>query len=79
MQTTDSTALSVHVVPGRKGSWSVRTDVDADALSVHSSTTEAARAAYRLARACGSQRVIVHDRYCRLHTVSVNSPAAERN
>ena len=64
-------APGIHVIPGRKGSWSVKTD-DADkTLSVYPSTTHAERAARQLARQRGVQHVIVHDRYGRLHTVVV--------
>jgi hypothetical protein len=80
MQTIDSpppAESSVHVVPGRKGSWSVRTDADPVALSMHPSTTEAEWAAHRVARARGARRVIVHDRYGRLHTVTLVPRAAD--
>jgi hypothetical protein len=78
MQTIDSPRHpTVHVVPGRKGSWSVRTEADAAPLSLHPSTTDAERAACRLARAHGARSVIVHDRYCRLHTVEVDVRPAE--
>jgi len=59
---------SVHVLPGRKGSRSVRIEEDTESFSVHPSTTEAERAAQELARRRGAREVIVHDRYCRLHT-----------
>ena len=76
MKTTDphtGSDAALHVIPGRKGSWSVRTEAGLNALSVHASTTDAERAACRLARARGSRRVVVHDRYCRLHTVGVDT------
>jgi len=80
MRTIDSpppVEPSVHVIPGRKGSWSVRTDADPVALSMHPSTTEAEWAAHRVARARGARRVIVHDRYGRLHTVTLPTRAVE--
>jgi hypothetical protein len=65
-------ASGIHVIPGRKGSWSVTTDEADETVSVHSSTTQAERAARQLARRRGAHQVIVHDRNCRLHTVSVD-------
>jgi uncharacterized protein DUF2188 len=69
--------LTVHVIPGRMGSWSVRTDEAAETLSVHSSTTEAERAARHLAVQSGAHHVIVHDRYGRLHAVVVEGAPKE--
>lgn len=47
-------------------------DGEADeTLSVHSSTTQAERTAQQLTRRRGAGHVIVHDGYCRLHTVVV--------
>ena len=66
-------APGIHVIPGRKGSWSVKTDEADETLSVHPSTTQAEQAAHQLARRRGAHHVIVHDRYCRLHTVAVES------
>jgi len=65
---TDS---SVHVVPGRKGVWTVR-GVD-DLASVHTSATEAERAAHDYARARGATQVVLHDRYARLHVALVQT------
>ena len=62
---------SVHVVPGRRGVWTVRIADDDHAASVHPSTTHAERAAHLLARTHGATRVVVHDRYCRLRTFAV--------
>jgi hypothetical protein len=61
----------VHVVPGRKGVWSVRAADDGPAASVHGSATEAERAAHLYAQSCGATHVVVHDRYARLHTAPV--------
>lgn len=68
---TDS---SVHVVPGRKGVWTVRGVDDAAAASVHPSATEAERAARDYARASGATQVVLHDRYARLYVTSVDTP-----
>ena len=64
--------ISVHVVPGRKGVWTVRGLDDDAAASVHASATEAERAAHRYARARGATQVVLHDRYARLHVAPVN-------
>jgi len=63
----------VHVIPGRAGAWTVRTDGSGRVESVHPSTTQAERAAQRLARARGAREVIVHDRYCRVHRVPLEN------
>ena len=61
----------VHVVPGRRGVWVVRT-TDADsAVSLHGSVTEAEHAAHRYAHSCGATDVVVHDRYARVHSSPV--------
>jgi len=70
-------APGIHVIPGRKGSWSVKSDEADEPLSVHPSTTHAERAARQLARRRGARHVIVHDRYCRLHTVVVEGAPEE--
>jgi hypothetical protein len=62
---------SVHVVPGRRGVWTVRIPDDEQAASVHQSTADAERAAHHLARMNGATRVVVHDRNCRLHSFAV--------
>jgi Ser/Thr protein kinase RdoA (MazF antagonist) len=62
---------SVHVVPGRRGVWTVRIAEGGQAASMHPSTTQAERAAHLLARTHGATRVVVHDRYCRLRTFAV--------
>ena len=68
---------SIHVIPGRKGSWSVRTAETAEALSVHPSTTDAERAARQAALRCGARQVIVHDRFGWLHTEVVEGAPTE--
>ena len=68
------TDTSVHVVPGRKGVWTVRGVDDAAAASVHPSATAAERAAHNYARASGATQVVLHDRYARLHVAEVETP-----
>jgi Uncharacterized protein conserved in bacteria (DUF2188) len=63
--------LQVHVVPGRRGVWTVRATDDGLVASVHNSATEAERAAHRYAHARGATHVVVHDRYARVHTSPV--------
>jgi hypothetical protein len=65
-------APGIHVIPGRRGSWSVIAEGAAGTVSVHSSTTQAELAARQLARRRGARHVIVHDRYCRLYSVPVD-------
>ena len=67
------TNTSVHVVPGRKGVWTVRGLDDRTATSVHTSATEAERAAHAYARARGATQVVLHDRYARLHVALVET------
>lgn len=61
----------MHVVPGRRGVWTVRIADDDQAASVHASATHAEREAHLLARTHGATRVVVHDRFCRLRTFTV--------
>jgi len=68
------TDTSVHVVPGRKGVWTVRGVDDGAAESMHPSATEAERAARDYARASGATQVVLHDRYARLHVTPVDAP-----
>jgi len=68
------TELSVHVVPGRKGVWTVRGLNDGAAASVHASAAEAERAAHDYARASGATQVVLHDRYARFHVAAVDRP-----
>ena len=67
------TDTSVHVVPGRKGVWSVRAIDQGAAASVHASATEAERAAHSYARVSGATHVVLHDRYARLHIAAVEA------
>ena len=66
------TELSVHVVPGRKGVWTVRGPDEDAAASVHASATDAERAAHSYAHARGATHVVLHDRYARLHIAPVS-------
>jgi hypothetical protein len=63
-------AATVHVVPGRKGRWTVRASGEMVA-SIHPSAAEAERAAHRYARGLGASRIVVHDRYCRVQVTSL--------
>jgi len=72
MALSHPTEISVHVVPGRKGVWTVRGADDDAAASVHASATEAERAAHSYAYAHGATQVVLHDRYARLHVAPVN-------
>ena len=67
------TDTSVHVVPGRKGVWTVRGADDGAAASVHGSATEAERAAHDYARVRGATHVVLHDRYARLRFAAVDT------
>jgi hypothetical protein len=73
MSQSPLTDTSVHVVPGRKGVWTVRGADDRTAASVHGSATEAERAAHDYARVRGAAQVVVHDRYARLHCAAVDT------
>jgi hypothetical protein len=63
--------MTVHVVPGRKGVWTVRGTDHVDPASMHGSATEAERAALAYARAHGLTHVVVHDRYARRRVAPV--------
>ncbi len=57
----------LHVSPNRRGAWFVRREGDREPLSEHTSATEAELAATRDA---GTDDVIVHDRYQRVHVAA---------
>ena len=61
----------VHVIPGRKGVWSVRATGADSAVSLHSSVTDAEHAAHRYAHTRGATEVVVHDRYAQAHASPV--------
>jgi hypothetical protein len=65
-----STSAPVHVLPDRRGRWSVRHEGEDQPLSEHGSATEAEIAARALGR-----DVVVHDRYGRIRHV----PAPRRH
>jgi len=67
------TDTSVHVVPGCKGVWTVRGLDGRAPTSVHTSSTEAERAAHAYARSRGATQVVLHDRYARLHVALVET------
>jgi hypothetical protein len=65
----------VHVIPDERTTWRVY-DTDAAApLSEHTSATEAQLAAEVLAEDRNADRVVVHDRYHRVHH-AVRAPSA---
>ena len=57
--------LCLHIVADRLGAWRVHREGDPRPLSTHDTETEAERHA----RDLGAARVIVHDRYHRVHSV----------
>jgi len=64
--------LELHVLPDEAGgTWTVGVEGDAPAFSAHGDAAAAQRAARRLAAARGARRIHLHDRYQRVHTVSV--------
>jgi len=55
----------IHVVPDTRGHWFVRREGDSEALSEHTSTTDAERAARECALGA-SAVIVIHDRYGRI-------------
>jgi hypothetical protein len=56
----------VHVIPEpRAATWSVYVGADAEAVSEHTSETEAESAARAQLRTRGADRIVIHDRYHR--------------
>ena len=56
----------VHVIPEpRTATWGVYVDADAEAVSEHSSETEAESAARAQLRTRGTRSIVIHDRYHR--------------
>jgi hypothetical protein len=63
--------LELHVRPDeRSGEWVVEPDRSSDALSSHRSATDAERAARRIAKLRGAQRIFLHDRYRRVRSLT---------
>jgi len=60
---------TIHVEPDRLGSWLVLRD--AVQLSEHENATDAERAAVVVARRLDCSSVLMHDRYLRVHELSV--------
>ena len=60
---------TIHVEPDRLGSWLVLRD--AERLSEHETATDAERAAFVAARRLECPSVLMHDRYLRVHELSV--------
>lgn len=55
----------LHVLADVRGEWGVFEDASRRPVSVHRSATEAEFVAWGLARARGSEGILVHDRYGR--------------
>src|SRR4051794_15184138 len=68
------TMTDVHVVPDERSTWRVYDDDAAAAISEHTNATEAQLAARARAEDRDAERVVVHDRYHRMHE-AVPSPA----
>jgi hypothetical protein len=64
----------LHILADRVGRWRVQREGDDHALSRHDSETEAELAATEDE---GTDVVIVHDRYERLHRASGSGPAGD--
>jgi Uncharacterized protein conserved in bacteria (DUF2188) len=64
---------STHIEPDRTGGWIVRHEDDRELLSEHSSATEAERAARERAELERAPGIVVHDRYARLHPLSIEA------
>jgi hypothetical protein len=71
-------ASTIHVEPTPAGRWIVRHDDERNALSEHESATAAQRVACDLAQIEGASRVLLHDRYSRVHYVPVEADAQDR-
>ncbi len=71
-------ASTIHVEPTPAGRWTVRHDDERNALSEHGSATDAQRVACDLAQIEGASRVLLHDRYSRVHYVPVAANAEGR-
>jgi hypothetical protein len=67
----------VHVIPDDRTTWRVYDSRAAAPLSEHTNTTEAELAAHAHAAEVGAARVVVHDRYQRIHDAGT-SPAGLR-
>lgn len=67
MERMATSASTVFVEPDRTGRWIVRRDGDEDFLSRHETANDADRAAHALAREDTTLRVLLKDRYQRVH------------
>jgi anti-sigma regulatory factor (Ser/Thr protein kinase) len=62
---------AVHVIPEpRTATWRVYVDADAEAVSEHTSETEAESAARAQLRTRGTSSIVIHDRYHRTRTAT---------
>ena len=63
-------APGLHVEPPASGRWVVRYEHHKQPLSDHPTATEAKGSAQRRARTEGIARVLLHDRYTRVHEIT---------
>ena len=70
---SDVSSATIHVEPSRAGSWLVLREADAEPLSEHLSATDAERAARRRGPPFSTPNVLLHDRYLRVHEISVSA------
>jgi hypothetical protein len=71
-------AVAIHVEP-HAYQWAVRHDGAAEPVSVHGDASAAIRAARDLARALGHVRVLLRDRYGRVHQVAPRGAPPDRS
>jgi hypothetical protein len=64
---TQHTTCEVHVLPRHDGRWTVRTDDDTLTDTEHPTADAAEMHAHRRAATLGTDVVLVHDRYLRVH------------
>ena len=62
---------TLHVVPDTQGNWCVVDEDMGVPFSKHVSTTGAERAARSLAAAAHAEKILVHDRYHRMHELAL--------
>jgi hypothetical protein len=66
----------LHVIPDAQSAWRVYESDSAEALSVHTSATDAELAARARAEDRAVERVVVHDRYHRAHDAAPSKAGA---
>jgi hypothetical protein len=67
MEAMATSAPTLYVEPDRTGRWIVRRSGDTDVLSRHETANDADRAARALRREDTTLRVLLKDRYQRIH------------